>query len=194
MSTTPGDDLSGLLRRTRAGDTDAEQQLVALFYQDLRAIAARRMRRERPEHTWQPTMLVNEAFMRLRADGTLAAAPDPAFLLKAASKDMHQLLVDHHRHHPSEKRGGRRYKHSLDIALDHLAHADEIPFIELHDELDQLERMDNRACMVVRFRFFLGMSSSEVAEALDISQKTVDRDWKFARAWLRDRLKPTEIQ
>jgi RNA polymerase sigma factor (TIGR02999 family) len=193
MPMTSGDEVTVLLRRTRAGDPDAERQVVALLYQDLRAIAARRMRRERPEHTWQPTLLVNEAFLRLRADGTLATAPDRAFLLKAASKAMHQLLVDHHRRRSSEKRGGRRRRHSLDIALDHLAHADTLPFLELHDELEQLERVDARACMVVQFRFFLGMSLAEVAEALGISQKTVERDWRFARAWLRDRLKPTEV-
>jgi RNA polymerase sigma factor (TIGR02999 family) len=193
MSTPSDDDFADLLRRTQAGDPDAEQQLVALLYQDLRAIAARRMRRERPEHTWQPTLLVNEALMRLRADGTLAAAPDRTFLLKAAGKAMHQLLVDHHRRRSSEKRGGRRQKHSLDIALDHLAHADDLPFLELHDELKQLERVDERACMVVHCRFFLGMSLAEVAEALGSSQKTVERDWRFARAWLRDRLKPTEV-
>jgi RNA polymerase sigma factor (TIGR02999 family) len=193
MLTTSGDDLTGLLRRTQAGDTDAEQQVVALLYEDLRAIAARRMRRERPEHTWQPTLLANEAFLRLRAEGTLAAAPDRTFLLKAASRAMHQLLVDHHRLRSTAKRGGRRQRHSLDIALDHLADADEIPLIELHDELEHLELMDKRACMVVHFRFFLGMSPAEVAEALGISQKTVERDWRFARAWLRERLKPTEI-
>jgi RNA polymerase sigma-70 factor, ECF subfamily len=193
MSTPSDDDLADLLRRTQTGDADAERQLVDFLYQDLRAIAARRMRRERPEHTWQPTLLVHEAFLRLRADGTLAAAPDRTFLLKAASKAMHQLLVDHHRHRSTEKRGGRRQKHSLDIALDHLADADELPFIELHDELKQLERVDERAGMVVHFRFFLGMSPAEVAEALGISQKTVERDWRFARAWLRERLKPTEI-
>jgi RNA polymerase sigma factor (TIGR02999 family) len=193
MSTTSDDDLKSLLRRMRAGDADAEQELVALLYLDLRAIAARRMRRERPEHTWQPTLLVHEAFLRLRADGTLAAAPDRKFLLRAASKAMHPLLVDHHRQRSCEKRGGRRHEHSLDIALDHLADADELPFIELHDELKQLERLDKRACMVVHFRFFLGMSPAEVAEALGISQKTVERDWSFAQAWLRDRLKPTEV-
>jgi RNA polymerase sigma factor (TIGR02999 family) len=193
MSTTSGDDLTDLLRRIQTGDADAEQQLVALLYQDLRVIAAHRMRRERPEHTWQPTALVHEAFMRLRADGTLASASDRTFLLKAASKAMHQLLVDHHRHRSFQKRGGRRQKHSLDIALDHLAHADELPFLELHDELRQLERVDERAGMVVHFRFFLGMSLEEVGEALNLSQKTVERDWKFARAWLRDRLKPSEI-
>src|SRR6516165_11700447 len=127
MATLSGDDLTGLLRRVQAGDADAEQRVVALLYQDLRAIAARRMRRERPEHTWQPTLLVNEAFMRLRAEGTLAAAPDRTFLLKAASKAMHQLLVDHHRRRSSQRRGGRRHRHSLDIALDHLAHADDLP-------------------------------------------------------------------
>ena len=173
MSTTSDDGLQSLLRRMQAGNADAEQELVALLYLDLRVIAARRMHKERPEHTWQPTLLVNEAFMRLRADGTFATAPDRSFLLKAASKAMHQLLVDHHRRRSSAKRGGRRHKHSLDIALDHLAHADEIPFIELHDELKQLERVDKRACMVVHFRFFLGMSLAEVAEALGISQKTV---------------------
>ena len=193
MSRTSGDDLTSLLRRTREGDLDAEQRVVALLYQDLRAIAARRMRRERPDHTWQPTVLVNEAFLRLRADGTLAAAPDRTFLLKAASKAMHQLLVDHHRRRSCQKRVGRRSRHALDIALDHLAHADELPFLELHDELKQLERVDHRTCMVVHFRFFLGMTLAEVAEALGISQKTVERDWRFARAWLRDRLKPTEI-
>ena len=193
MSTPSGDELTALLRRTQAGDADAEQQLVTILDQDLRAIAARRMRRERPEHTWQPTLLVHEAFLRLRADGTLAAAPDRTFLLKAASKAMHQLLVDHHRRRSRAKRGGRRARHSLDLALDHLAHADELPFLELHDELKQLERVDPRACMVVHFRFFLGLTLAEVAEALGISQKTVERDWRFARAWLRDRLKPTEI-
>jgi RNA polymerase sigma factor (TIGR02999 family) len=193
MSTTSGDDLTGLLRRIQAGDPEAEHQLVALLYQDLRAIAARRMRRERPEHTWQPTVLVNEAFMRLRADGTLAAAPDRAFLLKAASKAMHQLLVDHHRRRSSAKRGGRLQRHALDVALDQVDRVDDIPFMELRDELEQLARVDERACMVVHFRFFLGMSAPDVAKALGVSQKTVERDWNFARGWLRDRLKPNEV-
>jgi RNA polymerase sigma factor (TIGR02999 family) len=193
MATTSGDDLTGLLRRAQAGDADAEQQLVALLYHDLRAIAARRMRRERPDHTWQPTLLVNEALLRLRADGTLAEAPDRTFLLKAASRAMQQLLVDHHRRRSCERRGGRRRRHSLDIALDQLTHSDELPLIELHDELEQLERVDNRASMVVHFRVFLGMTLGDVADSLGISQKTVERDWRFARAWLHDRLRPTEI-
>jgi RNA polymerase sigma factor (TIGR02999 family) len=181
MSKESGVEVTELLHRFQAGDRDAEDQLVALLYQDLRAIAARRIRRERPDHTWQPTALVNEALLRLHVDGTLAAATDRTFLLKAASKAMHQLLVDHHRHRTSAKRGGRRQRHALDIALDQLAHVDEIPFIELRDELEQLGRVDERACMVVHFRFFLGMSAPDIARSLGVSRKTVERDWNFAR-------------
>ncbi len=193
MTTAPGDDdLAQMLARIRAGDHVAEQQLVVLLYQELRAVAERKMRREPPDHTWQPTVLVNETFLRLFADGTFKAATDKTFLLKAASKAMHQLLVDHHRARSAGKRGGKHRKHTLDVALDHLADVDQLPLIALRDELDHLARVDERACTVVHFRFFLGMSPAEVAEALGISQKTVERDWRFARAWLRDRLKPSE--
>ena len=137
-----GEGLTDLLCRIKAGDRAAENQLVALLYQDLRAIAARRMRQERPDHTWQASDLVNEALLRLRGDGTLTAATDKTFLLKAASRAMHQLLIDHHRRRSAEKREGRRRKHPLDIALDHLACVDELPVIELRDELDQLARID----------------------------------------------------
>jgi RNA polymerase sigma-70 factor, ECF subfamily len=186
------DDVARLLGRIRAGDGDAEGLLITLLYKDLRQLAARRMRRERPDHTWQPTALVHEALLRLRRDGTLENATDRAFLLMAASKAMQQLLVDHHRRHSAEKRGGRRRKHPLDAALDRLAHVDHIDPVDLRDELDTLARLDRRAAMVVHLRFFLGKSLADVAELLGISQKTVERDWNFARAWLRDRLKPTE--
>jgi RNA polymerase sigma factor (TIGR02999 family) len=191
-ATETDDDVASLLGRIREGDADAESLLIALLYKDLRALAARRMRRERPDHTWQPTVLVNEVLLRLRGDGTLENVTDRASLLMAASKAMQQLLIDHHRRHSAEKRGGRRRKHPLDAALDHLARVDHINPVDLRDELEALARLDGRAAMVVHLRFFLGMSPANVAELLGISQKTVERDWNFARAWLRDRLKPTE--
>jgi RNA polymerase sigma-70 factor (ECF subfamily) len=190
--TDPDDAVARVLGRMRAGDGEAEGLLITLLYKDLRALAARRMRRERPDHTWQPTELVNEALLRLRGDGTLENANDRAFLLMAAGKAMNQLLVDHHRRHSAEKRGGRRRKHPLDAALDQLARVDRVNPVDLRDELKALGRLDRRACMVVHLRFFLGMSPADVAESLGISQKTVERDWSFARAWLRARLKPTE--
>jgi RNA polymerase sigma factor (TIGR02999 family) len=150
------------------------------------------MRGERPDHTWQPTVLVNEVLLRLRGDGTLERATDRAFLLMAASKAMHQLLVDHHRRYSAGKRGGRRRKHPLDTAIDRLARVDHIDPVDLRDELEALGRLDRRAAMVVHLRFFLGMSPADVAESLGLSQRTVERDWNFARAWLRDRLKPKE--
>jgi RNA polymerase sigma-70 factor (ECF subfamily) len=188
----PDRDAASLLGRIRAGDGDAEGLLIALLYKDLRALAARRMRRERPDHTWQPTELVHEALLRLRSDGTLEKAGDRAFLLMAASKAMNQLLVDHHRRHAAEKRGGRSRKHPLDVALDRLARVDQVNPVDFRDELEALGRLDGRACMVVHLRFFLGMSPEDVAESLGVSQKTVERDWSFARAWLRARLRPTE--
>jgi RNA polymerase sigma-70 factor, ECF subfamily len=188
----PDDGVARLLGRLRGGDADAEGALIALLYKDLRVLAARRMRRERPDHTWQATALVNEVLLRLRGDGTLEKATDRAFLLMAASKAMNQLLVDHHRRHASEKREGRRRKHPLDAALDHLARVDHINPVDLRDELQALARLDGRAALVVHLKFFLGMSPADVAESLGISQRTVERDWNFARAWLRDRLKPTE--
>ncbi len=194
MSKESGVELAELLHRLQAGDPDAEGQLIASIYHDLRAIAARPMRRERADHhTWQPTALVNEALLRLHIEGTLAPATDRTILLKAASKAMYQLPIDHHRYRSAERRGSRLRRVSLDVTLDHLADVDEIPFIELRDELEQLARVDGRACMVVHFRFFLGMSALDVASALGVSQKTVERDWIFARGWLLARLKPTEI-
>jgi RNA polymerase sigma factor (TIGR02999 family) len=191
--TDPDRDAARLLGRMRAGDGEAEGLLIALLYKDLRALAARRMRRERPDHTWQATELVHEALLRLRGDGTLQKAGDRAFLLMAASKAMQQLLIDHHRRHSAGKRGGRRRKHPLDAAFDRLARVDRINPVDLRDELEALGRLDARACMVVHLRFFLGMSPADVAESLGITQRTVERDWNFARAWLRDRLEPTEV-
>ncbi len=192
MQPQPDDDLSDLLSRALEGDRAAEDQLVGILYRDLRTIASRRLRRERPGHTWQTSDLVSEALLRLRKEGTLASAPDQGFLLKAASRAMHQLLIDHHRRKQSWKHGGKLKRHSLDDVLDRLAECLSFPLTDLSEELELLAGVDERASMVVRLRFFLGMSHPEIAHSLGFSQKTIDGDWKFARAWLHDRLSPTE--
>ena len=192
MSSHSGENLTALLARAQAGDLDAEGQLVTILARDLRAIAERLMGRERPDHTWQPTLLVDEALFRLLQDGTIADASDRAFLLKAAGRAMRNLLVDHHRHRSAEKRGGQCRKLPLDDALDHLTRVEDLPLLDLQDEIDRLAELDARAARVVEFRFFLGMSTADVANSLGVSRKTIERDWNFARAWLRDRLKPSE--
>ncbi|MFS8083026.1 MAG: ECF-type sigma factor [Ginsengibacter sp.] len=154
MANAAGDDLTELLHRVRAGDAEAELRIIELLYRDLRAVAAGHMRREKPGHTWQTTVLVDEALLRLGADGTLAAASDKSFLLRAASRAMRQLLIDHHRHRNARVRGGRHRKHPLDLALDHLADVDGLPLVELRDEIDRLVQVDGRAGMVVQLRFF----------------------------------------
>lgn len=192
MTSTAGDDFAKLLRQAQAGDRTARDQLVASLYQDLRAIAHQRMRRERPGHTLQTTALVHEALIKILADQTLANGTDRTFFLKAASKAMRQVLLDHQRHRNALKGPGQRQRTLLDAVLDHLADVEKLPFLDLHEALEDLERMDARAALVVEFHIFLGMSQPEVAETLGISQKTVERDWKFARGWLHARLKPGE--
>jgi RNA polymerase sigma factor (TIGR02999 family) len=150
------------------------------------------MRQERPGHTLQTTALVHEALIKILADRTLANGTDRTFLLKAASKAMRQVLDDHQRHRDTLKGPGRRRRTPLDAVLDHLADVEKLPFLDLHEALQVLEGVDARAALVVEFHIFLGMSLPEVAETLGISQKTVERDWKFARGWLRARLKPEE--
>ena len=191
MTGSSRDDIARLLHQARAGDIAARDQVVALLYQELRAIAHRRMRRERPGPTLQTTALVHEALAKILCDGTLANAADRTFLLKAASRAMEQVLIDRHRHRDALKGPGQRHRTPLDAVLDHLAGVEKLPFLDLHEALHDLERLDVRASLVVRFHYFLGMSQPEVAEALGISQKTVERDWKFARGWLHARLKPS---
>jgi RNA polymerase sigma factor (TIGR02999 family) len=185
MAATPPDEFVDLLRRARAADLAARDQLIGLLYQDLRQIAEQRMSRERPGHTLQPTALVHEALAKILADDTLMRVEDREFFYRAASRAMAQVLIDHHRHRAARKGPGRKHRSSLDDLLDVPESAEEVDRADMQDALKQLEALDLRASLVVQYRFFLGMTEPEVAERLGISQKTVERDWKFAREWLR---------
>jgi RNA polymerase sigma factor (TIGR02999 family) len=193
MTSPTDDDLSDLIRRARSGDGGARDQLVAALYDDFRAIATRRMSRERRDHTLQATALVHEALAKLWADGTFANATDHAFLLKAASKAMGQVLIDHHRHRAALKGPGRHARTELDEVLDRLEEVEHLTFTDLHHAIEEFERVDSRAALAIRFHYFLGMSQADVGGALEISQKTVERDLKFARGWLHSRLRPDEV-
>jgi RNA polymerase sigma factor (TIGR02999 family) len=188
----PPEELDALLAASRDGDTAARDRLVALLYDDLRRAAARLMRRARPDHTLQPSALVHEALLKLLAGDTLRTAADRQHLYRAAVQAMRQVLTDHHRHRASRRGPGRWGRHPLDVVLDHLTSGQGVAVEALGEALDRLAAVDARACLVTTFRFFLGLSLAEAAEALEIAEATAERDWRFARAWLRDELRPGE--
>ena len=184
---TPGD-VTRLLEAARRGESAALDQLLPLVYEELRALADRQMRRERPDHTLHATALVHEAYLKLAAGDTLKAV-DRGHLLGIAARAMRQVLVDHARRRLAAKRGGDWEVTTL---------ADGHRAVEFRPEevlaLDRaLEQLEPRQRQVVEYRFFAGMEETEIANALGVSERTVRRDWVKARAWLYRELYP-ELQ
>lgn len=174
-----------LLDALRRGEDDAYDRLVPLIEARLHELAANRMRRERADHTLQPTELVNEAFIRLA--GGKQEWDDRAHFFGAASEAMRRVLIDHARRRSAEKRGGGAEQvtfHELDV----VSEEPEVDVIALDEALTALEEVDLRLAQVVRLRYFAGFSIEEVGEILGISTATVKRDWTYARAWLFERM------
>ncbi len=175
------------LARLKSGDGAALPELVHLLYVDLRRIASRQLRNERRGHTLGPTALVHEAYLKLSHDIRIDAASRTQFLA-AASVAMRRVLVDYARTRKRQKRGGGEpalpFDDSVVVAeLISEREADEI--LALEGALTRLGGADPRAAQVVELRFFGGFSMDEIAAALDVSEKTVQRVWLAARAWLR---------
>lgn len=171
------------LHRLRDGDTNALDQLLPLVYDDLRALARLQLRGERPSHTLSPTALVHEAYVRLSGRDQLSPA-DRRHFFAIAAQAMRRVLIDHARAHRRGKRGGGVTPLALDDAeFPGMDTADEL--IALDDALERLTAANERAARVVEQRFFAGLTLEETAEVLDVSLKTVQRDWLLARAWLR---------
>jgi RNA polymerase sigma factor (TIGR02999 family) len=181
------DDVTQLLGQWGGGDSRALDELMPLVYDELRRMAHRHMANERPNHTLQATALVNEAFLRMK-DGVAAKWQNRAQFFGVAAQMMRHILVDYARRHNRAKRGGGAQQVSLDDAmLVSKDKADEL--LALDDALCKLEQFDKRRSQVATMRFFAGLSVEETAEALGISEETVTRDWRLARAWLQNELK-----
>jgi RNA polymerase sigma factor (TIGR02999 family) len=180
-------DLTAILNEARAGREDAKERLVRAIYAELRRTAGGLMRRERPGHTLQTTALVHEALLRLLDGDTLADVPNRRYLFAAAAQAMRQVLVDHARRRRRRKRDGDRVRVPLDQVL---AGFDDqgLDVIALHEALDRLAQEHPRPAQVVELRFFGGLTVPEVAEALAVSDTTIESDWRFARAWLKGQL------
>jgi RNA polymerase sigma-70 factor, ECF subfamily len=174
------------------GDIRSLNSLVPLVYPELRRIAQRHLKNERPDHTLQATALVNEMYIRLNGQ-TPPDVHDRLNFLAVASHVMRQVLVDHARTKYAQKRGGRKEKLSLDDGLDACV---EKPAIleQIDDALDLLARHDPRKAQLIEMRFFGGLTAEESAEALCLPVQVVRRELRVAQAWLQRELGQTSTQ
>jgi RNA polymerase sigma factor (TIGR02999 family) len=156
--------------------------LLSLVYDELKLLARRRMRDERPNHTLQPTALVNELYIRMAGQQPIKFH-DRAHFFGIASKLLRQILVDHARSIQAQKRGGECIRVTFDDATLKTGSRD-IDLVRLDDALVQLTERDPRQCEIVEQRFFGGLSIEETAEVIGVSPATVKREWAMARAWL----------
>lgn len=181
-STPPPPHVTALLQAWSLGDEDALQQLLPVVYDELRRVARRHMSGERAAHTLQTTALINEVYVRL-VDVQSASIRDRTHFLALCARLMRNVLVDYARARGYQKRGGGIVHVAFDDALHVSAEAD--PNLVAIDA-----GHDRRKSQVVELRFFGGLTVAETAEALGISQETVMRDWKLAKAWLLRELDP----
>ena len=178
--------ITTLLGEVRRGNEAARAELVTLVYPELRRIAGHYMRQERPGHTLRTTGLVHEMYVRLF--GTAATDwGSRAHFFAAVAREMRHILVDYARRRDAKKRPDGRLTISISD-MDALADEPEEDVLALDEALSRLEGIDPRASRVVELRYFTGLSERETAEALGVSLATLKRDWKFAKAWLRDQL------
>ena len=186
-SSHPREQITRLLLDWSRGDAKAPGLLIPLMYDELRRIARGYLQSERADHTLQPTALVHEAYLSL-VDQTVTTWQNRAHFLGVASQVMRRILVDHARRQRAEKRGGAWQKIEFEEKESTSDSARSVNLIALDDALQDLAKFDLRQSQVVELRFFGGLTTEEVGEALDISPRTVKRDWRLARAWLHREL------
>lgn len=170
-----------LLHAMKNGDEAAAEKLLPLVYKELHRLARSYMRRERPDHTLQPTALINEAYLHLAHDDV--DWQNRQHFIAVAANVMRRVLVDHARARHAERRGGQLQRVEL---------KDDLPISEkysgevlaLNEALDRLEELNPRQARVVELRYFAGLSIEEIGSILQISERSVKRDWSLARIWL----------
>jgi RNA polymerase sigma factor (TIGR02999 family) len=181
------ENVSQLLRQWGAGDQAALDKLMPLVYSELRRLASNYLRRERQNHTLQPTALVNEAYLKL-IDQKSARWQNRAHFYGVAAQLMRRILVDHARQHQAAKRGGPSQERLSITSAGQLGEKPDLDLLALHEALEELKTFDSPQERIVELRYFGGLSIEETAEVMGIGHATVERDWKMARAWLRRKL------
>ena len=175
-------DVTQLLQQWSDGHEQALDQLIPQIHDELRKLAASYLRRERPDHTLQPTALVNEAFLKL-VDQRAAKWQNRAHFFGIAAQAMRRILVDHARAHVADKRGGAVRKVPLDEAA-LVGGIQDVDLLALDEALTRLAAMDPQQSRIVELRFFGGLTMDETSEVMRISPATIGREWRIAKAWL----------
>jgi len=181
-----------IIKAAESGDAGAAKRLLPLVYTELRRLAAERLRREGPGMTLQPTALVHEAYVRLVGGDGEVKWNGRGHFFGAAAEAMRRILIERARRKRTSRHGGDRQRVELDqVDLDRADLADDphgADLLALDEALGELERDDPAAAAVVKLRYFAGLTTAEVAEALGLSLRTANRHWAYARAWLFKRL------
>ncbi len=191
---TPDPAITRLLQSWSAGDSGAVNELVPLVYARLRNLAASHLRHERPGHTLAATALVHEAYLKIAGAGI--DFQDRSHFFSVASTAMRRVLVDHAKHHKRQRRGGDAVRADFDEALlvsSELVSSDSgATMLDIDEALTALGQMDPRKVSIVELTYFGGLIYTEVGEILGISEATVKRELRMARAWIKDALAPAD--
>lgn len=187
-------DVSLILNQIEQGDATAAERLLPLVYEELRRLAAQRMAAERPDHTLQPTALVHEAWLRLVDVPEAQQWDSRGHFFAAAAQAMRRILIDQARRRLSEKRGGQMTRRPLTDDL--TGQESDEQLVMLDEALTRLRQKDPVKAELVALRYFSGLTLSETAAFLGISEATADRYWSYARAWLHQEVTrmPTESE
>lgn len=181
-------EITQLLTEWSAGDSDALERLMPVVFEDLHRMALSHFARESPGHTLQPTAVISEVYLKLLGSRTVRWQNRAQFF-GHASRLMRRILVDHARARLTEKRGGQVPRIPLTEVLDE-ADEESVDLVALDDALKDLEILEPRQAKIIEMRFFGGLKVEEIAEFLEISPRTVKRNWRMARIWLAHRLNP----
>ena len=182
-------DVTQILCQIEQGDRVAAEQLLPLVYGELRKLAAAKLANEKPGHTLQATALVHDAYLRLVDQSTPQQWDGRGHFFAAAAEAMRRILVDHARHKKSMKRGGDLIRQEF-VESNIIAAANGSPntILAVHDALDEFSKVDPRAAELVKLRYFVGMTIAEAANVLNVSSRTANKWWNYAKAWLTDRI------
>ena len=186
MPPEPVEHLTGLLRAAQAGDAAAADRLLAVVYEQLHQLARARMAHLPPGQTLQPTALVHEVYLRLADKSEVSWASRRHFFF-AAARAMRDILVEQARRRAGPARGGGRHRRDLDEACAIIEPPAE-NVLAVHEALEELEKQDPVKAQIVLLRYFSGLTTAETAEVLGLAERTLDRQWRYIRAWLLKRL------